>query len=288
MGRPSIFSKEYERKMRTRRIRNVTLILIVIIASGAFILRNNFMIWVSNKIDIKDVAKNNVMSFVTNKVKNAFTERKGSGEADLSKDKAEPEKAAAIEESSEKNIPVETSISLEKYYEMKLNNGISVNVIYEENGEDRKFKNASSEGRIYFNISPSGKGIVILDEESQDMFIMDDTGRVVDITKKQYISTSGKEIYNKDEQLVKVPGYIWHRTPKFIDENNIVYISNLPWFNRTEERYIWKVNLTTNEQINILRSAATNLSFDKLTENGLLASIDGKEKYIQTDGKIIE
>ena len=57
--------------------------------------------------------------------------------------------------------------------------------------------------------------------------------------------SSKNEIFSKEEQLKKHPTYIWSITPKFIDEDNIAYVSELPWINEKAVQYIWKVNLKT-------------------------------------------
>ena len=50
-----------------------------------------------------------------------------------------------------------------------------------------------------------------------------------DVTKKEYISTS-KQTFSKDKMLAAYEEYIWHSIPSFIDENTIIYISQLPYF----------------------------------------------------------
>lgn len=288
MGRPSIFSREYKRKMRARRMKNIFLTLIVIIAAGAFLLRDNVRTWLNHKVNTVYVSKNNVIGLVTNKVRNVLSEHKTEENRDFGKDKDNQEKTMERETDSKKNTAEGNSLPVEQSYQMNLNSGKVVNVIYEQIGDKKRFKGASGENDIYFNISPSGTSIVILDQSSQDMFFMNEAGTVEDITKKQYVSTSGVDVYNKDEQIAKTPEYIWHGTPKFIDEDNVVYISNLPWFNKKGERFIWKVNLKTKEHINILGTGAASLSFDKLTEKGLAVNIEGKVKYLQQGGQLIE
>jgi hypothetical protein len=288
VGRPSIFSREYNRKMRARRIRITVLSFILILVASTIILRNDLKAWVNEKINVKAVVKNNVIGLVTNKVKNVLTEHKTLEEKNQGKGVEDKDKATNKEQNNEKNLASENSILEEKYYEIKLNSGKAVKLIYEEVGRDKQFKNAAGEGRIYFNISPSGKKIIILDEENQDMFFVDDAGTSADITRKQYVSTNGEEIYNKDEQLTKTAEYIWHKTPKFINEDNVVYISNLPWFNKKEDKFLWKIDLSTYEHTNILRAGASSINFDKFTEQGLSVNIDGKTRYINQDGQITE
>jgi hypothetical protein len=72
-------------------------------------------------------------------------------------------------------------------------------------------------------------------------FLFDTNGNKEDITNPEYVSSSGTVI-SKDNQLSSNPNYIWCSSPKFIDDDNIAYISQLPWLNKSS-KYIWIENI---------------------------------------------
>ena len=81
--------------------------------------------------------------------------------------------------------------------------------------------------------------------------------------------------------------YIWSITPKFIDEDNIVYVSELPWINEKAVQYIWKVNLKTNTHVQVKPASGKSITFKKITSKGLETIIDGNAVYITSAGEVI-
>ncbi len=76
--------------------------------------------------------------------------------------------------------------------------------------------------------------------------------------------------------------------PKFINEDNIVYVSELPWMNESAVQYIWKVNLKNNVHTQVKPEKGKSITFKNITTKGLETIIDGKIFYVTSTGKIIK
>nr|WP_246517353.1 hypothetical protein [Clostridium aciditolerans] len=172
-------------------------------------------------------------------------------------------------------------------YPIQLSDGTTVNAIYETKNNDKTFKNISpAESNIQYNISPAGKNIVLFDSKVQSIILMDISGNKQDITNPQYVSTSGTVI-TKSSQLSAQPGYIWCSAPKFIDEDNIAYISQLPWIGKTT-KYVWIENIKNKTHTWVQGIEGEDVKLDKLTDKGLTVIVDGKTIYLTSNGSITE
>ena len=130
------------------------------------------------------------------------------------------------------------------------------------------------------------RAIVIQSKSNQDLLYIDANKISKDITKKTHESTKG-DIYPKDQLLNTHKDYIWSITPKFIDEDNIVYVSELPWINEKAVKYIWEVNLKTNTHTQVRPASGNNITFKKITSKGLETIIDGNTVYVTSTGQVI-
>lgn len=123
--------------------------------------------------------------------------------------------------------------------------------------------------------------------KNQDMLYVDVNKISKDITKKVYVSSKNVS-FIKQEKINKSPAYIWSVTPKFIDEDNIAYVSELPWMNEKAIQYIWKVNLKNNTHMQVQRASGRKIIFKNITPKGLEATIDDNVVYVTTLGKVIK
>ena len=121
---------------------------------------------------------------------------------------------------------------------------------------------------VSYDISPSKKAIVIQSTKNQDMIYIDANRVSKDITKKSHTSTKGQS-FSKEKQLEKHPNYIWSITPKFIDEDNIAYVSELPWINENAVQFIWKVNLKDNTHIQAKPASGKSITFKNIYPKGI-------------------
>ena len=158
---------------------------------------------------------------------------------------------------------------------LTLSDGQKISVEYNVQGTEKNIKGVTDDKNISYDISPSKKLIVIQSKNNQDMLYVDVNKVSKDITKKIHKSSKGT-MFSKDGLLKKHKTYIWSVSPKFIDEENIAYVSELPWINDKAVQYIWKVNLKSNVHMQVKPASGKNITFKNITSKGLEAIIDGK------------
>jgi len=168
-----------------------------------------------------------------------------------------------------------------------LSDGQKINIEYTISGTEKIIKGVSGDKELTYDISPSKKAIVIQSKKNQDMIYLHSNKLNIDITKKVHTSSKGKS-FSKDEHLIKHPNYSWSVTPKFIDEDNIVYVSELPWIKEDAVQFIWKVNLKDKSHVQVKPASGKSISFKAITAKGLGTSIDGNEVFITPLGKVVK
>lgn len=248
MAKPSIFSSDYQRRMRKRKLLvGFAIAIVILLIVGAIIYYKGF--------------------FLKN------TENQISTKNTVNTKNSEPPKQQ-----------VETP--KEEGFDFKLSDEKTLKAVYEINGSEKKFKYISpKENNIPYDISPSGKNIVIFDTAQQTIKLMDIDGNIQDITNLTYTTSSGAKI-NKDSVLKTYNNYIWCQSPKFIDDSNVAYVSQLPWLKKTT-KYIWKVNINTKIHTNIKGIQGQDVKIDILESKGLKIITDGKVIYLTSEGSIV-
>lgn len=256
MGKPSIFSNNYAKRMKKRKIKYVTIIVIIIAVLFVLFIRSNIL-----NIKQKDTIINNKE---TKSVSN----------------KNEPSKEVT-------KTPIVNKAEDEKSYAVDLSNGKQIKLVYEEKDGSKTFKYVSPiDSGVVTDISPSKKAIVILDS-NQDILYYNIEGIKQSLTKQEHSSSKG-DIFTKVNELNINPSYTWHGSPKFLDEENIAYISELPYFNKGI-KYVWQVNIKSgvHEQFSE-KFSGENLTLGELTEKGLMVKTTDKTYYLKTDGSSTE
>jgi Sec-independent protein translocase protein TatA len=196
--------------------------------------------------------------------------------------------ANAENNNTQKEASANTKEQDEKGYELTLASGVQVKVIYDEKDNNKKFKYVfPADNTLNYNISPSGKGIVISDTKTQSMTYVDIDGNKQDISYSQYTS-SGGTTFKRENVTKENPAYIWSQSPKFLDEENIAYITQVPWFDNRTTKYIWKVNVKSKEFTHLQGIEGDDLKLNNLTDKGLEVVITDKTKYVKADGQITE
>lgn len=267
MVKPSIFSKDYERKMRRRKNRIkitifISILVIIFVAASA------------NGI-FKSISKR------TNKIKESITSSKGEVKNTNNANNAKNNDAKNSKSSTENKE------KKPEQYTVQMSNGTNINVVYESKNNDKVFKDISpKESNVPYSISPSGKNIVLFDNKAQSIILLDTNGNKQDITNPQYTATNG-DVITKDSMLSQQPNYIWCSSPVFIDDNNVAYISQLPWIGRTT-KYIWIENIKDRTYSFVQEIQGEDLKLDKLTDKGLTVVADGKTVFLTADGHTTE
>jgi len=267
MGRPSIFSKDYEKMRRKRKKRISFFVVFVVLIALCVVFNGDVRTWANKNLQIKNSL-------------NIFKK----------KDKVEKEKTnAKVQSKPQTKTPVPEELG----YPVTLSGGTQIKLIYENVNNDKKFKYVSPEtSGVVYSINPSGKNIVILDDKNQNLSSYDIEGKVTDITKTEYISKnedgSAKDTFPKDAILSKNTNYIWHNSPKFIDDDNIAYVSQLPWFNNDNMKYVWIVNIKSKSHNNIGALSGENISFGEIDPKGLTVKVNDKAYFLSGNGQITQ
>lgn len=279
MSKPSMFSKDYEKHMKRRKIRILLLTIVPIIGLTIFLI-TDFSSLLNKGISIKSGINN----ILLNKSKKAVKDNENKTEETTKKTEqvVTPEVTTQPAKISEKE-----EVSNSEIFIITLSDGQQVSVEYDISGAEKTIKGVKDAKDISYDISPSKKAIIIQSAKNQDMLYLDVNKIFKDVTKKIHVSTRGEQ-YTKDSQLEKHPNYSWSVSPKFIDEDNVVYISELPWIKEDEVKYLWKVNLKDNAHIQAKPASGKSITFKNITTKGLETVIDGNSVFVNSTGKVIK
>lgn len=262
LARPSIFSKDYERRMKKRK--RLIMITVILVLVGLLIIVFN------------------------SKIKNLdFTNVKANIQAWVDSDKPEEE---ITNEESEETIEVEPEEEEKQpeklFVDINIADGVTVKAEYTEEAGIKKFVEVTPIEGYTFNFSPSREKLLILDNQ-QNMKISDTLGNISDITKVSYISQAGTT-FPKDTILQSNPSYLWHSQAKFIDEDNVVYVSELPYFGKGgAEKYVWIHNISGNTDRTIWSFVGSDIVIgDVVPEKGITVTLNGVPYYLNGEGVV--
>lgn len=276
--KPSIFSKDYEKNVKKRKTTIILVAVIIVLFLGCIylVMRNNI------GTRIKEVI-NGVQVRISANNKNIAKE--GASK----QNKKTKTKTPVVKKNNKKDQ--DESKGKEESSDIKISDSITVKAVFDETGGNKKFKMLDgTPGSITYNVNPSGNKIVLCDKTTQSLYTIDINGNVSDITMKQYVSRNG-QVYPEDQEIKTNPSYIWVDSPKFIDDNKVAYISQLPWFNDQSKKYIWIIDLTNNSQNYAKLSsgddgAFSDIKFDNSSNGKLQIEADGKTMQLDGSGVI--
>lgn len=265
MSKPSIFSRDYEKRMKKRKIRIGIIIGVILIIGGALLY--NFKI------------KNMDFSNVRNKL-----------QAWVDSDKKEEPKAKVEDPKTqieEKPVEVEKT-----FLDIELPNKDKIKVQYEVEDKKGKVKEVEEKKGYDFDVSPDKDEIIALDK-NQNMYLIKLSGekdyKVTDITKKQYVSKNGTK-FPKDSRLEADKNYKWHAEPKFINEDTIIYVSQLPYFGTSATKeYVWIYDIGNKEDKVVFKLSGNKIEIgDIKKDKGIEVKIDKSEYIIDGKGNIVK
>ena len=297
MKRPSIFSKEYDKEIKKRRKKLFLLIIVPILGLTIFLI-TDFNAVINKGISMK-TGINNILS---NKSKDK-TKDKENKDVEVQK---KQEKVVKPQSNSEKSKASQAEVALKAEADLKakaalkakadiknesfvvsLSDGQKITIEYNVSTAKKEIKGVSGAKDISYDISPSKKSIVVQSTKNQDLLYIDVNKISKDITKKEHASSKG-EIFTKEDKLKNNSTYVWSITPKFIDEDNIVYVSELPWMNENAVQYIWKVNLKSNTHMQVKPASGKKITFKNVTSKGLETLIDDDVVYVTPLGEVVK
>lgn len=265
MRKPSIFSRDYERKMKKRKriiFGSIIATLVIGISAVTFTIK---------EIDLSSIGFTN-------------------GKADKVNDEEIQEVDNGVEgNQGDKDVLAEgtdlTEKTKESILEIKLTDDKILKVEYEEENDGIQLKGVREiPSGIYYSISPSGKYILTIDE-GQNIRVSDSKGETHNITKETYVAPDGKN-FNKDTVLSTYQGYLWNVEAKFISDNKIAYISNVPYFGTDLSKYIWVIDIGSKTHTTLWNSKGLDVKLGEVKDGRLEVSIDGSSKYIDNNGNL--
>ncbi|MFL0245935.1 hypothetical protein [Candidatus Clostridium stratigraminis] len=276
MSKVSIFSSDYNKRRRKRKQKTVAAVIIFVMIILVIFFSSSLKSYVYNKYDyirsskfFSIVRRSNKTDKLT-KVNDTVT----------SKETKTPE--------------ISSNNTAEKTIEVVLSNGTKIQAVYENKNGKNMFKYVTPiDAPVSSSINPSGTTMIVLENNTQSMFKISIEGSIHKINDTKYISSSGG-ILPKDAVLKSKPGYIWCSSPKFIDDNYVAYISQVPWFDKRTTKYVWIFNINNsnikdrNDHTLYEKLGGDNVKFGNITSKGLEISIDNNIKYIKYNGKSIE
>jgi hypothetical protein len=161
--------------------------------------------------------------------------------------------------------------------EFSLPSGDKVTATVDTNNGIRSF-NSIDIDNIYYSINQTKDKAVILDVATQSLLLVQTDGIMNDITDESYRSSGGK-VYTKEAILQSNPGYIWVTLPKFINDDRLAYVTQLPWFKAEGDLYLWEYSISNKTYIN-KNYKGKEIQFGNNTEGGLEIYIDGNRRII--------
>ena len=260
MGRkPSMFSKNYRKELKLRKIKRTILVLVLILTSGIIIFYNK---------ELKDVGRSLVFKD-KNENKKELPEEKESldneqlGEVELTSVKDKISSFEIVLDSGDKGI-------------------VTTEIVEGKN----LIKEVTFENKIKSSISPSKEKALIVDELNQNIYIVDTLKNLINITNPKYVASGSNDVYTKDEVLKYNPEYKWIENAQFIDETHVAYSSQLPWINDENFKYLWVFDINENIHKGYYSIKGKSMEFGSVTENGVEVFLDNSKLIINSQGKI--
>lgn len=266
MKKISIFSREYERKIRRKRFSIVSIVIIFSVLIVVYIINfsnvNDYVKKLYDSTILKQVIKNKDDDVIN---------------------EVEDNKDIVIEEnkSNDKisNIEEETFLTRE----ISLSDSEVLNVVYSMNNDLVEFESLGEQVKdsYKFDVSPNKSMIIIDDYKNQNSYLVDSQFNVHNLDPEFFYSNSAKSKFYKNDVISQYENYAWYRNPKFISDDTIVYVSNLPWFGKNEE-YVWKSDVSNLNDIKHFMTpiGGQNIDFMELTEEGIKVNINNEIKLL--------
>lgn len=273
MKKNSIFSREYEKKIRRKRFAILSIVLIFFTVLVYYIV---------NFSKFNNYVKNVYYSLVT-KEKHKFVDNKFNEEIEDNKNSVEENK----QDNAVENKVNENTGSNNTYYEVLLEGDIKLKIPYTLDKNVVQYVNVDLNdnnqfaNNFRFDVSPKKDKILIEDIINQNIYILDSTFNLKKIDPEFFYSNSAASRFYKKDVLTKYENYFWYSSPRFIDDNTLIYISNLPWFGKNQQ-YIWKTDLSDIENISHSMTSVSgeNITFEELTEEGIKVNINNEIKLL--------
>lgn len=274
MKKTSIFSREYEKRIRRKRF---AILIMVIIFFASFVG------YIVNFSQVNDYVKDFYYSMVTKQV---LKDEQDDSLNVNENNKVHEEITNDENDKTQNQFAVVDDFDLMPTHstqEVKLSDNEILNVIYFKNGEAIEFQGIDEKftDKYRVDISPNKSLILIDDFNNQNTYLVDSSFNVHKLDPEFFYSNSAKSRFYKKDVMSDYENYAWYKNPKFLDDNTIVYVSNLPWFGKNEQ-YVWKTDVSNLNDIKHFMTsvAGKNIDFVELTEEGIKVNINNEIKLL--------
>jgi hypothetical protein len=240
MGKPSMFSSNYRRIMRRRKI--LSRVLIILCA-----LLVVFIIYNKSAVEgLRKIAGNFISSIQDgiNGTGESKPEESGGTNAGNIPSQAAPSPTPAATPTPTPGGENKPSDNTEGEYVFQFPNGEKLNITYSREGEDIRFTGIKTDNKgISYDIRGDGKAIVFDNPQISDIWIYTADGQYRKLDPAFYTSTKDGQTtrYDKAWAMKTFGGYVWAAAPAFAPDGRIVYQSYLPWFKSKNTYYLWVV-----------------------------------------------
>lgn len=216
MRKPSIYSSNYYRIRRRRKIIARTLIVLTVFVV-AFLIYNkeavSYLKKLSSSIKLPEISQ---------------AEQKNQGSAAKSEENKNEGKAGKNKETSAKLEKSQLAVNLQ--------GGGTISILVEKKANDTEITGIKGGTNVFSTVRSDGKAIVFDWPSASDIYIYMLNGGLKKLNPDNY-----KE-YKKESIMKEYSDYIWAAKPYFLQDGRIVYQSNLPWFKIKNSIYLWVVN----------------------------------------------
>jgi hypothetical protein len=270
MGKTSIFSKDYEKVMRKRRKRLriiYFLTFLVVVLLSVKIMNYDFSHIYKRLQNLVSRQGDNAEGIKDTKVENLI---------DVMEEKKEKLDDKNIEDkNAEENTEEKVNVVVD---------GININLVLESKKGVKSIVNIENiPENYYYDISINGENALIIDN-LQNIYLTNVSGDIIDLTLKQYIAPDG-EIFEKNNIITTYSGYLWHSSAKFLGDNKIVYITNIPYFGYNLNKYVSIIDIQSKSHETLWSMKGKNINFGNFDNKGLEVTIDGNIRYIDKNGE---
>ena len=277
MSKPSIFSKEYERKMKRRKRNTIAILVLIIVVVSAVAIKFTYA-----PIDFSNI-RQNIQAWIDSDTSSIPQETvQNAGESTS-------EEVSSEEVSSEEEVAEEEKEHEEQFMDISLVSGNSAKAVYieDENGQ-KVFKElqGADEG-VTYDIRRDKTQMLVCDTNAQiTLYNIDGSSKI--ISKDQYVSKSGG-VFTKEATLASQPQYLWNVNPKFLNEESIIFVTNRPYFGTAAvKQYLWITNYNNGTDTILWQIQGTKAEIGSKEEKGVAVTVDGASYYIGQDGVITQ
>ena len=266
MGKPSIFSREYEKKMKKRKRNIIIFSLVMILIVSAIAVK-----FVYNPIDFSKV-KQDLQAWIDSDTLD-------------NKEQAQDENKENEESVNKEEIAETPKEPVEQTIDIPLSSGNVAKAVYsKDSNEESTFTEVKDlDENVSYDISPSKKQVLINDVNG-DMIVYNIDGSSSTVSKNEYTSTRGS-VFRKEDTLANNPNYLWNYGGKFISDEKIIFITNRPYFgNNVLKQYLWITDIQSGADTVLWDLAANSIQISTMNELGLQVDVDGVTYYIDKDG----